>query len=100
MLLEPAPANEAVPEGGILLDPEDAALGRYRGDEIELDAPILELLALAWPMQPVCSETCRGLCSRCGGNLNQSSCGCDSGTGRRPFSDLRALLERSRSGQN
>ena len=100
LLLEPAPAGERLPEGGLELDPEDAALGRYQGDEIDLDAAVLELLALAWPMQPLCSETCQGLCPGCGTNLNQRSCECEAGTARRPFSGLRELIERSRSGRD
>ena len=100
LLLEPAPGSETLPEGGIELDPEDAALGRYQGDDIDLGAPVLELLALAWPMQPLCSETCRGLCSGCGTNLNQRACACEAGTTRRPFSELRELIEQSRSGRD
>lgn len=30
-----------------------------------------------WPMRVLCKEDCKGICSRCGANLNQGSCDCD-----------------------
>ena len=29
------------------------------------------------PMKVLCSEDCKGICNRCGTNLNHGSCGCD-----------------------
>lgn len=29
------------------------------------------------PMKVLCSENCKGICNRCGTNLNHESCGCD-----------------------
>lgn len=29
------------------------------------------------PMKVLCSEACKGICNRCGTNLNHGSCGCD-----------------------
>ena len=29
------------------------------------------------PMKVLCSENCKGICNRCGTNLNHGSCGCD-----------------------
>ena len=38
-------------------------------------APILrEYLLLELPINPVCKEDCKGLCSICGENLNQKTC--------------------------
>jgi uncharacterized protein len=28
-------------------------------------------------MNAVCKEDCRGLCTKCGQNLNEKECGCD-----------------------
>lgn len=33
-------------------------------------------MLLAMPMKPVCNEECKGLCPRCGVNLNNETCGC------------------------
>jgi uncharacterized protein len=47
--------------------------------ELMLDVEGLarEALVLALPGQVVCSETCVGLCSRCGTDLNKETCGCN-----------------------
>lgn len=29
------------------------------------------------PMKVLCSDSCKGICNRCGKNLNHGSCGCD-----------------------
>lgn len=42
-------------------------------DTIEL---LLAQLALEIPMQPLCTEDCKGLCPRCGADLNEGACGC------------------------
>jgi uncharacterized protein len=43
---------------------------------INTDHLLRENVLLGLPVQPVCREDCRGLCSRCGANLNLGSCGC------------------------
>jgi uncharacterized protein len=30
-------------------------------------------------MQPLCREDCRGLCPRCGADLNEGECACEPG---------------------
>ncbi len=37
---------------------------------------IHEVLALAEPNQPSCRESCKGLCTTCGQDLNEGSCAC------------------------
>lgn len=34
-------------------------------------------LLIGWPMRVLCQEDCKGICSRCGANLNHGSCTCD-----------------------
>jgi uncharacterized protein len=92
LLLEPALDPEAIPAGGIELDPEDNALGRYSGEELDFEPVLNETLWLAWPMQPCCREDCRGLCPRCGVNRNQETCGCDAAARPSPFADLAVRL--------
>lgn len=45
-------------------------------DTVEMDADLREAILLNLPRFPLCSEQCRGLCPRCGKNLNEGSCGC------------------------
>ena len=37
---------------------------------------ILEQIELAMPMKFVCREDCRGLCYKCGADLNEGACLC------------------------
>lgn len=95
LLLEPAPAAALVPEGGVALDPDDIELGRYAGEELDLEPLVMEILALTWPIQPRCAEGCKGLCAVCGVNRNRESCRCGEPGTSRPFAGLRELLKRA-----
>lgn len=62
---------------------EETQLGRADLETRFYTEPVLDLaelaaeqIELALPMKPVCSPSCRGLCPRCGANLNVESCGC------------------------
>ena len=45
-------------------------------DHIELNGTIADIIRLAEPMNPICNKNCKGLCPKCGTNLNQKSCDC------------------------
>jgi uncharacterized protein len=45
-------------------------------DEIDVAPIVHDQLLLSLPTQIVCSESCRGLCPRCGANRNTTSCAC------------------------
>ena len=47
-----------------------------KGQELDLERPVREHVLLAVPQYVICDEACRGLCPRCGTNLNESSCDC------------------------
>jgi uncharacterized protein len=47
-----------------------------RGELLDLSAAIRENVLLSVPQFALCEEECRGLCPRCGTNLNQFSCDC------------------------
>jgi uncharacterized protein len=51
----------------------------FDGARIDLDALLAEQIYLALPLKPLCREGCRGLCARCGANLNVTSCDCPAG---------------------
>jgi uncharacterized protein len=50
----------------------------YRGDFIDLAPIICEQIVLQAPMKILCADDCKGLCPRCGVNLNNGSCNCHS----------------------
>jgi len=43
---------------------------------IDLGPDIREEIILDYPMQPLCTVNCRGLCPKCGKNLNEGGCSC------------------------
>ena len=45
-------------------------------NQIDLLPALREHLILAAPLQPLCQESCAGLCQVCGVNLNEGVCGC------------------------
>jgi uncharacterized protein len=52
----------------------------YQADKdrpvIDLDPDIREELLLDYPMKPLCRPDCKGLCPKCGKNLNEGGCSC------------------------
>lgn len=51
--------------------------GFYLEGEIDLDELLLEQIILNIPMKPLCSESCKGLCPKCGRDLNIEDCECE-----------------------
>lgn len=50
---------------------------RNKSDVIDLTSDIREDIILVLPSIAVCSPSCKGLCARCGKNLNEGPCACD-----------------------
>jgi uncharacterized protein len=63
----------------------------YSGDSIDLREEIAQQLVMALPFNPLCKETCKGLCNRCGANLNRSTCPCKTEDAGNPFAALKNL---------
>lgn len=45
---------------------------------IDITSRIREEIILEYPMKPLCREDCKGICPRCGSNLNYEECRCQS----------------------
>lgn len=100
LVLEPARGRQPVdPQGIRALARDGLALGDeldvgwYQGSEIVLDRFFAELISLALPLQPLCSEECKGLCPRCGADRNRVDCGCEEQKPPSPFAALAALRD-------
>ena len=46
---------------------------------IDIEDIVRTALILELPTRYLCDEDCKGLCPKCGRNLNDGECGCDSG---------------------
>lgn len=53
---------------------------------------VREAIILEIPIKLLCREDCRGVCRRCGANLNNGECGCDPGIGDPRWGALRKFL--------
>jgi uncharacterized protein len=69
----PKGRESIIDEGKLLY--EDMDIGYY-ADEIDISKIIRENLFLEIPIKPLCSINCKGLCPRCGIDLNEESCLC------------------------
>ena len=45
--------------------------------ELDMEALLREELQLSWPSKILCDEDCKGICKKCGQNLNDGKCECD-----------------------
>jgi len=44
--------------------------------KLELEEAAIEQLMMEFPTKELCSEDCKGLCPKCGHDLNEGECGC------------------------
>ena len=58
---------------------EDLGLAAYEGDAVDLDELVREQILLALPSRNLCREDCKGLCQKCGADLNAGQCSCEQG---------------------
>ena len=107
LVLEPAGHRRpADPEAVAALERDGLCLGDelesgwFQGKEIDLGAFAREVLALGVPVKPLCREDCRGLCPRCGADLNQQSCACPPQNASSPFAALEALRGARKEGDS
>lgn len=77
------------------------SLSEENGDEyieapdysLELEELLRDDIFLELPVKLLCREDCRGLCQRCGKNLNDGECGCNKNEPDPRLAALKALLQ-------
>jgi uncharacterized protein len=60
---------------------------------LDLTEAIRQYREVSREMQPLCRPDCRGLCPRCGADLNEGDCGCEAGAIDARWAGLAGLLE-------
>jgi Predicted metal-binding, possibly nucleic acid-binding protein len=65
------------PEFGEDADEED--MGCIKDSALDVDWLIYDEILVNWPTKVLCREDCKGICRKCGTNLNDNSCSCDQG---------------------
>ena len=62
--------------------------------KLDITTPLFEEMLLEMPSKILCREDCRGLCPRCGKNLNEGGCDCKQSEGDPRLAILKTLLEK------
>ena len=78
---------------------DDIGIGYYSEEYIDLSDDFRESLLLELPIKVLCSESCEGLCPRCGKNLNKGKCDChleSEAIRSSKFAELAKMLELDR----
>lgn len=59
-------------------DAEQNDMYYFNGKILDISKALSDNIILNLPMKQLCGNNCKGLCSKCGGNLNDTKCDCDS----------------------
>ena len=99
MKIETDFSGTAVPEIQAMIDPgavdeielaaKDMEVIAYSGDSIDLADEIAQQIIMALPFKPLCRDACKGLCNRCGADLNKTACQCQPQDESSPFAVLK-----------
>ena len=73
------------------VEPDEFRIDAHR--HLDLSEAVRQYEQAALPLRPLCRAECRGLCPRCGRNLNDGPCGCAEATDDR-WSALARLQQR------
>ena len=80
------------------LSAEDMGIVYFQGEKINLKDTIQEQVIMEFPLRALCKQDCKGLCPRCGADLNEDPCDCDRRSWPGKFAVLKNLkLEKSPS---
>ena len=91
-------------EQNYTLNPEHTVVRELNGEDtgeyvvtpdaiVDLDELVLTDVVLELPMVMLCKEDCKGLCGKCGANLNHGDCGCREETGDPRLAVLKQLIQ-------
>ena len=70
---------------------EDMEVDFVKGEEIDLADMLREQIYLSLPVKLICHSDCRGICPKCGINLNTGQCRCRQELGHPGFAKLKNL---------
>lgn len=62
----------------------------YFDSKLDVTQAVRDEIVLSVPTSLVCKDDCKGLCPKCGANLNETQCDCDT-TKENPFSFLKNI---------
>jgi uncharacterized protein len=74
LIFRPQAADAEAGERSIT--PDETEIGYYEDSGLSLEDVVREQVLLSLPSRTLCKEDCKGLCPRCGQNLNLEPCKC------------------------
>ena len=75
----------------IKLSSEEMGIVYFQGEKINLKDTIQEQVVMAFPLRVLCKKNCKGLCPKCGADLNEDPCDCDRRSSPGKFAVLKNL---------
>jgi uncharacterized protein len=95
LIFRPVGADAGSPERSITAP--ETEIGYYQKDSLLLEDVLREQVLLSLPVRTLCQPDCKGLCPRCGENLNVGACSCEETRSDPRWEALHGLRERMRS---
>jgi len=68
--------SKSVALEGQLQDEDNEDYVVLSGTMLDIDDMLADEVIVTFPSKHICKEDCKGLCDRCGKNLNEGDCGC------------------------
>lgn len=88
------PNTAALESGEHSITPDETEIGYYQESGLLLEDVVREQVLLSLPSRTLCQPDCKGLCPRCGQNLNQAKCSCDTASADPRWNALAGLAEK------
>jgi uncharacterized protein len=78
------------------LHDDEMDMGFYTGEELDMQELIREQVMLNLQMKPLCDESCKGICPKCGTDLNTGTCTCEKKETDPRLEVLKKLLDKGK----
>jgi uncharacterized protein len=95
LIFRPIGVDGGASEHSITTD--ETEIGYYQKSGLALEDVLREQVLLSLPARSLCRQDCKGLCPRCGQNLNSEACTCDATPVDPRWSALSDLSSRMKS---
>ncbi len=95
LIFRPLGVDQGPSEHSITTD--ETEIGYYQKSGLVLEDVLREQVLLSLPARTLCRQDCKGLCPRCGQDLNSEACTCDTASVDPRWTALADLGSRSKS---
>ena len=89
----PRPEGSGEDEEVEIADAEELDVEFYSDRSVPLRDLAVEQIQLTIPMKPLCTDSCLGLCPKCGANRNREGCNCEEAVADDRWGALQGIRE-------